>query len=307
MATQHVVGAPAQSGMFLILTVDPGSEAVVRDFLTDLSGLTRSVSFRAPYDDLLCVVGLGALLWDRLYSLPRPIGLHPFEEIVGAQHTAPATAGDILIHLRASRLDMCFELARLIMNRLAGHATIVDEVHGFTYFDNRDLLGFVDGTENPEGVKALETVTIGDEDPAYAGGSYVIVQKYLHDLTAWSALSVEEQERAVGRSKVDDVEMADDVKPSNSHVALNTIETSDGIQRQILRANLPFGALGDGVFGTYFIGYAKDPGITEQMLRNMFIGVPAGNHDRLLDFSTAHTGALFFVPSEDFLDAEHLD
>ncbi len=303
MVTQQVVAAPAKTGMFLVLTVNPGAEDLVCQLLTDVSGLTRSVSFRAPDDDLLCVIGIGSHLWDRLFAqLPRPKGLHPFAEIVGANHTAVSTPGDLLIHLRATRIDMCFELARLIVGRLSGAATVVDEVHGFKFFDNRDLLGFVDGTENPEGQAALEAVTIGAEDPAYAGGSYVIVQKYLHDLRAWQALSVEDQERAVGRSKLDDVEMADDVKPSNSHVALNTLEGPDGVQQQILRDNLPFGSIGDEHFGTYFIGYAKSPEVTEHMLRNMFIGVPPGNHDRLLDFSTATTGTLFFVPSAAFLD-----
>jgi putative iron-dependent peroxidase len=98
------------------------------------------------------------------------------------------------------------------------------------------------------------------------------------------------------------VELADDVKPGNSHVALNTIVDPDGTQRQILRDNMAFGAVGRGEFGTYFIGYAATPSVTEQMLENMFIGDPPGNHDRILDFSTAVTGNLFFVPTGDFLD-----
>lgn len=302
VVTQQVVAPPAKAGMFLVLTVREGAEGVVRDLLPDVSGLARSVSFRVPDEGLICVVGIGAQLWDRLYDLPRPKGLHPLQEIVGDRHTAVSTPGDLLIHLRAGRIDMCFELARLIVARLRGHATVVDEVHGFKFFDERDLLGFVDGTENPEGDKAVDAVTIGEEDPSYAGGSYVIVQKYLHDLAAWEALTVEAQEDAIGRSKLADVEMADDVKPTNSHVALNTIEGPDGVQQQIVRDNLPFGAVGEEEFGTYFIGYARTPDVTEQMLRRMFIGEPRGNHDRLLDFSTAKTGALFFVPSAAFLD-----
>jgi len=185
---------------------------------------------------------------------------------------------------------------------LTGVAQVVDEVHGFRSFDQRDMLGFVDGTENPEGAEKSAAVLIGDEDPSYAGGSYVITQKYLHDLTAWGALSVEGQERAIGRSKLSDVEMADDVKPTNSHVALTTIVDADGTERAILRDNMPFGRVGAAEFGTYFIGYANDPGVTEQMLTNMFVGKPPGNHDRILDFSTAVTGTLFFVPTTDFLD-----
>jgi porphyrinogen peroxidase len=121
-------------------------------------------------------------------------------------------------------------------------------------------------------------------------------------MAAWNSLSTEEQERVIGRSKLDDIEMPDDVKPSNSHVALNTITGPDGEERQIIRANMPFGSVGDGEFGTYYIAYAADVSVTEQMLRNMFFGDPFGNTDRILDFSTALTGGLFFAPSGDFLD-----
>ena len=199
-------------------------------------------------------------------------------------------------------MDLCFEFVTQAMTRLAGAVTVVDEVHGFRYFDERDLLGFVDGTENPVGRAAGTAALVGDADPDFAGGSYVIVQKYLHDMAAWNALSTEDQEKAIGRSKLSDIEMPDDVKPANSHVALNTIEDPDGTERQILRANMPFGEVGRGEFGTYYIGYAATPSVTEQMLTNMFIGNPPGNYDRILDFSTAVTGCLFFAPSADFLD-----
>ena len=128
------------------------------------------------------------------------------------------------------------------------------------------------------------------------------MQKYVHDLAAWNALTIEDQERAIGRTKLSDIEMPDDIKPANSHVALNTIVDDDGERAQILRANMPFGELGRGEFGTYYIGYAATPSVTEQMLVNMFIGNPPGNYDRILDFSTAVTGSLFFAPSADFLD-----
>lgn len=305
MPVQQVCSRPARSAIVLVLTVhgDRAATAAVRSLLGDLPGLTRSVSFRVPEGELISVIGIGAGMWDRLFEDSRPRHLHPFAELHGATHSAPSTPGDLLLHLRAAHVDLCFELARLVMERLREHVEVVDEVHGFRYFDERDLLGFVDGTENPEGDSAVEAVTVGDEDPDHAGGSYVIVQKYLHDMEAWNALSVEQQEAAIGRSKLDDVEMADDVKPANSHVALNDISDADGNDLDIVRENMPFGAMAENEFGTYFIGYAKDPGITERMLRNMFIGIPEGNHDRLLDFSRAVTGGLFFVPSEDFLDS----
>jgi porphyrinogen peroxidase len=299
--TQPVLGPPANAAIFLVVTVRAGAEDTVRDLLADLAGLTRAVGFRAPEDGLGCVAGLGSELWDRLYGEPRPAGLHPFRALAGAVHSAPSTPGDLLFHLRAQRLDLCFELSRQLMVRLAGHVDVVDEVHGFRYFDERDLLGFVDGTENPVGDAAVAAVTVGAEDPAFAGGSYVAVQKYLHDLDGWDRLTVEQQEQAIGRGKLNDIEMLDDVKPSNSHTALTVITGADGRQRQIVRENMMFGRAGAGEYGTYFIGYAATPDVIEQMLHNMFIGDPPGNHDRILDFSTALTGGLFFTPTLEFL------
>ncbi|MBU2698021.1 Dyp-type peroxidase [Pimelobacter sp. 30-1] len=303
---QAVLAPLTEAALFLTLTLDdeaPGAAETVRDLLADVGGLRRSVGFRIPEGELTCVTGIGAGAWNRLFALPLPAGLHPFRAVSGARHHAPATDGDLFFHLRAHRLDLCFELAQHLVRRLAGVARVVDEVHGFRSFDQRDLLGFVDGTENPEGDEKAAAVLIGAEDAAYAGGSYVITQKYVHDLDAWRTLSVEQQEHAIGRTKLDDVELADDVKPSNSHVALTTIVDTDGTERDILRDNMPFGRVGAGEFGTYFIGYANDPGVIEEMLQNMFVGKPPGNHDRVLDFSTALTGSLFFVPSADFLDA----
>jgi putative iron-dependent peroxidase len=207
-----------------------------------------------------------------------------------------------LFHIRAKGMDLCFELVTQIMERLGGAVTVVDETHGFRYFDDRDLLGFVDGTENPRGREALNAAIVGDEDAAFAGGSYVIIQKYLHDMTRWNALSTEEQERIIGRKKLSDIELSDAVKPSSAHSALTTI-VENGQEMQILRDNMPFGSPGRGEFGTYFIGYCRTPRTTEQMIENMFVGRPPGNYDRLLDFSRAVSGCLFFAPSATFLDS----
>jgi porphyrinogen peroxidase len=300
---QPILSHPTEAAIFLVLTVASGSEADVADALADVAGLKRSVGFRVPEAELTCVVGLGAALWDRVGAGPRPAGLHPFRELAGARHTAVATPGDLLFHLRAHRFDLCFELAQRLTERLRGSADVVDEVHGFRSFDERDVLGFVDGTENPEGAAAVEAVLIGDEDPEFAGGSYVIVQKYLHDLLAWDALSTEEQELAIGRTKLSDIELPDEDKPPNSHLALNVITGPDGEERQIMRFNMPFGRVGKAEFGTYYIAYARTSELIEQMLSNMFIGDPPGNTDRILDFSTAITGCLFFVPPADLLEA----
>jgi porphyrinogen peroxidase len=300
---QPVLSPLTGAAIFLVMAIDAGGEATVRELLSDCAGLQRAVAFRLPDGELTCVAGVGSDAWDRLFSGPRPAELHPFPALVGDKHRAVSTPGDLLFHIRATQMDLCFELAGQIMERLRGVVSVVDEVHGFKYFDERDLLGFVDGTENPTGRVAYNAVIIGDSDAGFAGGSYVAVQKYVHDLDAWNGLPVEAQERVVGRTKLSDIELPDNVKPSNSHVALNVITGPDGAEIKILRDNMPFGNVGRREFGTYYIAYANTPRVTERLLTNMFIGDPPGNYDRILDFSTAVTGTLFFVPSQDFLEA----
>jgi len=264
--------------------------------------LTRAVDVRDLEARLSCVIGVGSEAWDRLFGNPRPAELHPFREIRAGSRHAVSTPGDLLFHIRAKRMDLCFEMAAQIMARLGNAVSAVDEVHGFRYFDDRDLLGFVDGTENPRGEAVIEAAVIGGEDVAFAGGSYVIVQKYLHDLDGWNRLSTEAQERIIGRSKLSDVELDDSIKPTSAHNALTTI-SENGKEFQIVRDNMPFGRVGSGEFGTYFIGYCRTPRVTEQMIENMFVGRPPGNYDRLLDFSRPVTGTLFFAPSATFLES----
>jgi putative iron-dependent peroxidase len=301
---QPVVAPLTRAAIFLVVMVNPGDDhrAMVRSFCEDFPALVRAVAFRDLEGYLSCVMGFGSAVWDQLFKSSRPVGLHPFREFHAGSRHAVSTPGDILFHIRAARMDLCFELATQFMARLTGAVSPVDEVHGFQYFDDRDLIGFVDGTENPTDQAAADAALIGDEDPGFAGGSYVIVQKYVHDMLAWNALSTEAQERIVGRTKLSDIELEDDVKPSSAHNAL-TVLVENGKEVKILRDNMPFGDAARGEFGTYFIGYARSPRPIEQMLENMFVGRPPGNYDRLLDFSRALSGNLFFVPSLDLLDS----
>jgi putative iron-dependent peroxidase len=284
--TQPVAATLTRAAIFLVVTVNPEPEhdAAVRAFCGDLPALLRAVGFRDLDGRLSCVMAFGSDAWDRLFGTTKPKDLHPFREIRGRHH-AIATPGDILFHIRATRMDLCFELATQIMSRLGGAVSTADEVHGFNYFDDRDLIGFVDGTENPVEQAALDATIIGEEDAAFAGGSYVI----------------EQQEKIIGRTKLSNIELDDAVKPTSAHNALTTI-VEDGKQLEIVRDNMAFGDVGKGEFGTYFIGYARSPHRIEQMLVNMFVGQPPGNYDRLLDYSRAVTGTLFFVPSATCLE-----
>jgi putative iron-dependent peroxidase len=301
--SQAVAVPLTRAAIFLVVTINPGAVSCtkVRSLCADLPPLLRSVGFREPAENLSCIMAFGSEAWDRLFGAPRPAELHPFREIRSGPRHAVATPGDVLFHIRAERMDLCFELASQIITSLEGAVTPADEVHGFRYFDSRDLLGFVDGTENPTGQAAVDATVIGEEDPTFAGGSYVMVQKYLHDMDGWNALPTEAQENIIGRTKLSDIELGEGVKPSWAHSALTVIE-ENGTEIKIVRDNMPFGQVGRGEFGTYFIGYSRSPRTIEQMLENMFIGRPPGNYDRILDFSRAVTGNLFFVPSADFLD-----
>ena len=304
VATQRVIQPLRRAAIFLVLTLnsDPTSEGAARSVCADLSKLVRAVGFREPEAKLSCVLGIGFDAWDRLFGKSRPEQLHPFQEIVSGPRHAVSTPGDLIFHIRAEREDLCFELEMRIMMQLGEAVSTVDETQAFRYFDNRDLLGFVDGTENPVDDEANDAVFIGAEDQMFAGGTYVIVQKYLHDLAAWNALPTEVQEKIIGRTKLSDVELDDSVKPTSAHNALTTI-VENGVEKKIYRANGVFGLPGKGEFGTYFIGYARSPAVIEQMLKNMFIGRPSGNYDRLLDVSRATTGTLFYVPSLTFLES----
>lgn len=300
---QPVLAPLTSSAIFLVVCIkpDPTSYLTVRSLCADLPGIFRAVDFRRIEGSLSCVAAFGSDAWDKLFGTPRPAELHPFREIQLGERHAVSTSADVLFHIRAKRMDLCFELVSQIMERIGGAVSAVDETHGFRYFDDRDLLGFVDGTENPRAGAALAAALVAEEDSQFAGGSYVVIQKYLHDMARWNALSTEQQELIIGRKKLSDIELSDEVKPSSAHNALTTI-VENGKEIKILRDNMPFGRPAHGEFGTYFIGYSRSPRTIEQMLQNMFLGDPPGNYDRLLDFSRAATGSLFFAPSATFLE-----
>jgi porphyrinogen peroxidase len=304
VVAQPIVAPLSRAAIFLVATLKTGDDAgaVLRSFCGDLGGIFRAVEYRNIEAGLSCIMGIGSNAWDRLFGQPRPAELHPFREVRAGTRHAMSTPGDFLFHIRAKHMDLCFELATQIMARIRNAVVPVDEVHGFKNFDDRDLVGFVDGTENPRGEQVAESVLVGKEDTAFAGGSYVMVQKYLHDMNGWNALTTEAQEKIIGRKKLSDIELDESVKPTCSHSSLTTIE-ENGKEMKILRDNMPFGNAAQGEFGTYFIGYCRTPRTLEQMLENMFVGRPPGNYDRLLDFSRAVTGNLFFAPSATFLEA----
>ena len=264
-----------------------------------LINLNNSANVRFPVSRASCVMGIGHDAWLKLQlPTPMPKELIDFVPVAGAKHTAISTKGDLHFHIRADTTSICYDMAAEITKVLDPVAVSVEEVHGFRYWDSRSILGFVDGTENPHGQDRELFSLVADEDPDYKGGSYLFVQKYMHNLSAWKNLTTEQQENVIGRYKANDIEMADDVKPANSHIALANI----GDDLKIVRDNMPFGKMSTNDMGTYFIAYASTFTTVQKMLTNMFVGSPEGNYDRILDFSTAKTGSLFFVPTFNMVD-----
>lgn len=299
--SQNVTDYTNDNTIFMVWSFNDNLEVgdVFKRLCKLVINLNNSVNVRFPVSRASCVMGIGHDAWLRLQlPLPLPKELVNFEPIVGGKHTAVSSKGDLHFHIRADNTSVCYDMAAAIADVLAPVAISTEEVHGFRYWDSRSILGFVDGTENPQGQERELFGLIGDEDTGYTGGSYLFVQKYIHNLTAWKDLSTEQQERVIGRSKSNDIEMADDVKPSNSHIALANV----GDDLKIVRDNMPFGNVSTNQMGTYFIAYASTFGTVQKMLTNMFVGSPEGNYDRILDFSTPQTGTLYFVPTFNMID-----
>ena len=300
---QRVDAPLTQSATFLVLTISDGPESIrnVRSTLATINEIAKNVAIRDLNASFACTVGIGSDVWDRVTGVSRPIELHPFPVVKGAVHTAVSTPGDLLFHIRSERRDLCFEFERQLMDLLGDAVAVVDETVGFRYFDLRDLLGFVDGTANPIGPAVPASILVAEEDASSAGGSYIVIQKYIHDLKAWRALPTEQQEAIIGRTKLDNVELDDAASGQRAHKTLATIDDEDGVGHSILRDNMPFGSPGSGEFGTYFIGYSRRLWVIERMMQRMFVGDPPGLHDRLLDFSKPLTGTTFFAPSASLL------
>ena len=305
MRPQNVTDKPGENAIFMVFGLLEKEETVdtVKELCDRFPVIIRSMRNRFPEQEISGVMGFGAKAWGALFPAQAyPVELVPFEEIKGEKHTAVSTPGDLFFHIRSKKPDICYEIAQLISHAIQDVTTAIDEVHGFQYFDGRAIIGFVDGTENPD-FEPDKYAMIGDDEPDFKGGSYAFVQKYIHDMNQWNSLSTEEQEKVVGRRKYDDWELSDEEKPENAHNAVTNIEDEEGNELKIVRANMPFANPAKREFGTYFIGYASTFSTTRRMLENMFIGDPVGNYDRLLDFSTPVTGTLFFVPSFDLLES----
>ncbi len=283
-----------------LLSDEDTAIATLRQVAAALPSLTSDWARRLDEATLVSAIGFGAAVWRPLFGERKPAELAPFEAIADGPRIAPATPADFFLHIHSARHDANFALARDVRHRLGGAVRRVEEVHGCRNAGGRDLTGFVDGTENPKGEERAEVALVGDEDPVFAGGSYVSVQRYVHDLARWQRLALAEQEATIGRTKAGDEELADDVKPPTAHIARVVIE-DEGRELQVLRHSLPYGNTAE--CGLYFVAYGRSPAPFRRMLERMVRADEAGHFDRLLDYTRAVSGASFFVPSVDILSA----
>ena len=307
LGPQDVMKDPGENVVFATYTLNMSADKhekvkeVIADLADHITPFLNSMRIRYPDGDLRFVFGMGSNAWDYLYpKSAKPKELAPFKEIDGPKEDAIATPGDLFFHIRAKEMTICYQIHQLCYDIIADYVELVDETHGFRYFEGRSIIGFVDGTENPSGTTIPSYALIGDEDKDFINGSYAFTQKYIHDMSFWNNLSTENQEKSVGRKKFDDLELPDAEKMKNAHNIVSK-DVHDGKEHKIIRMNVPYAVTGQKKVGTYFIGYSRYFSVINNMLTNMFEGKPKGNYDRLLDFSKPLTGVSFFIPSYDTL------
>ena len=297
---QDVFKDAGESVIFVMLSLKREDIEKEREIIADMAdrmeAIQRSMNIRVAPEAVKFSFGFSNRAWEYLFpTAKKPKELEDFQGVNGEHHTAPATSADLFLHVRAGQVATSYLVVDQIMGFLRPVVDVVDETHGFHYLEGRAIIDFIDGTENPVGEEAKEWAIIGAEDPEFINGSYAFAQKYIHDLDAWRALPTEVQEKYVGRRKYSDLELSDEEKDPRAHNIISQ-DNRDGEEHKIVRMNVVFANPGEGVRGTYFIGYARHWDVTRQMVTNMFT-----QDDRLLEYSTAEKGQLFFIPSKEFL------
>lgn len=302
LAQPGVLSDPNSFAEYLTFVLaDTGADADAAEIMADFSGVVKSIAQKDPDARLTVTVGFSRNGWDRLFpDRGMPAGLRPFKAMEDGPRTFPSTPGDIFVMIKSERMDLNFQAAKHLAGVFGGIATLTEDIQGFKYLDNRDMIDFVDGTENPAHRERMESVLVGKDDPNHAGGSFLTVQRYLDRQALWDAQSTEHQEHVVGRTKQDNIELGDDEKPAWAHNEKSKVVV-DGEELKMFRQNRPFGNAME--HGTMFVGFARSPDLIETSLTQMITADENGDYDRLLDFVEATTGANYFVPSRAFLDS----
>lgn len=298
-AQKGICAEPNIHALFLTFTVIDDDAQAMRVKLA--RALDLFTYFDEEYYEAMVsgVLAIGTNYWYELYPDIIPKDLAPFPAMNCDDRSAPNSPGDLFIQIKADRMDICYAIGTEIMQLLKVHVDLYEEVRGFRYLDGRDLTGFVDGTENPRGMHKFEVAIVADEDPDFAGGSYIHVQRYRHNMTKWQLLPVASQEEVIGRTKTDNVDYSSEEKLASSHSQRTTLKDDSGKSMEVLRQGMPYGNM--SVQGLYFVSCASSPSPFTKMLNSMIFGDEKGTYDKFLDYTTAETGAAFFAPSITFI------
>ena len=288
-----------QAGIFALgtsshayLEFDMSGGVEARQLVTAIAGLREP---RTTMGGVNLVAGFRPEIWREVAPDDAPAGAVGFNQpITGTTgFTMPATQHDAVLWISSSAYDVVFDVSRQAMAALQAIAAVAEETSSWPYHHDLDLTGFIDGTKNPSLVDAPGLVLISDGRPG-AGGSILLLQKWIHDSAAWEELPVERQEKVIGRTKPDSIEL--NPQPADSHVA----RTDQDVFGDIFRRNMPFGTVTE--HGTMFVGFSAEQRFLEDMLKSM-AGVRDGKRDALTFFTRPLTGAYYFVPSLDGLKA----
>ena len=301
MTAQSVIlPLPSNHARFIVLNLKNLSIDGLKQQLNALLSTRDRLITQHPEAEIKTSMAFGPELWAKLYHT-TPEGFKQLEPIQGA-FEMPVVPADVLIHIASARTDICFALSQSFFDGIQNQVEVLDERVCFRYLDGRDLTGFIDGTENPQFPDdRAETALLGEDSGIFEDGSFIFAQRYVHELEKWKRLKVDAQENVIGRSKLESIEMDDEHKPENAHIARVVIEDNEGEELEILRHSLPYGD-GQGEQGLFFIAYTKDLTRIDRMLVNMFGTQGDGIHDRLLHFVTPMDGAYFFAPNEEVLE-----
>ena len=243
------------------------------------------------------VIAFGHDAWRQLAPKEMPNGLRDFQAITGPQHNAPATQRDLLIWVHGEHHDDVLDLAMAAHVAMTGVGTTDLDLPGYIYHDARDLTGFIDGTANPKEDARLEAALVPAGQPG-AGGAFVLSQRWVHDLSAFNHLSVEDQQCVIGRTKSESIELEGDAMPAWSHVSRTDVKI-DGVAQKIYRRSAPYGTPTE--HGLYFLAFACDIQRFQVQLDRMFGVSDDSEYDHLIDYSHAVTGSYWFAPSETML------
>ncbi|APR71707.1 MULTISPECIES: Dyp-type peroxidase [Acinetobacter] len=300
MTAQSVIlPLPSDHARFIVLRLKDLTILELKQQIDALLSTRDRLISQHPNGQIKTAIAFGPELWAKLYA-ETPTGFKQLNPEQGA-FNMPVVPADVFIHIASARADLCFAMSQAFFAGIQDKVEVLDERACFRQFDGRDLTGFIDGTENPQFPEdRAEATLIPDSAGVFADGSFIFAQRYVHDLAKWHQLKVDAQEHVIGRTKLESIELDDDVKPENAHVARTVVEDDAGEEMEILRHSLPYGD-GKGEQGLFFVAYTNNLNIIDEMLKRMFGTTGDGIHDRLLHFTTAVDGAYYFAPSDELL------